>query len=209
MTIETIDNVLYYVWRAGDELPKYQPICCELCVTINHVDKEWQTDISRPYNWIDCPRRWPKLLNDRAQHQRMIDEAFEKVTYATFEQVEDALFDRVVDLSANYIKYSVEQLALCGALVKRMMEYVQAEIDAKAKEPNTTCNNVKPEEHTEIIICPNCHNRQTAKVAHTQPFWSYVHECDVCDFIIGESEWDRVELDKDYVVPTKASEAKP
>jgi hypothetical protein len=25
MTIETIDNVLYYVWRAGDELPKYQP----------------------------------------------------------------------------------------------------------------------------------------------------------------------------------------
>lgn len=43
--------------------------------------------------------------------------------------------------------------------------------------------------HTEQIICPNCGAKQTAVVEHTEPWWSYVHQCDRCGYIIMESEW--------------------
>ncbi len=47
--------------------------------------------------------------------------------------------------------------------------------------------------HFEKIECPNCHSIELAKVEHTEPWWSYVHECKKCDYLIGESEWDKVE----------------
>lgn len=45
--------------------------------------------------------------------------------------------------------------------------------------------------HEEQILCPHCHRVQTAIVAHTVPFWSYVHIC-ACGYTILESEWDKV-----------------
>lgn len=47
----------------------------------------------------------------------------------------------------------------------------------------------KPLSHTEIIKCPECSKIQSANVKHTQPFYSYVHECIKCKYIIMESEW--------------------
>jgi predicted RNA-binding Zn-ribbon protein involved in translation (DUF1610 family) len=52
--------------------------------------------------------------------------------------------------------------------------------------------NPKTESHTQIIICPNCGKKCIAKVEHTFPFWSYVHECD-CGYWITESEWELAE----------------
>ena len=48
--------------------------------------------------------------------------------------------------------------------------------------------------HWDMIKCPKCKSKQVAKVLHTEPWWSYVHECD-CGYIITESEWDVVKKD--------------
>ena len=44
-------------------------------------------------------------------------------------------------------------------------------------------------QHTETIRCPKCGHNQVAKVDHTQPFYSYAHECS-CGYWITESEWE-------------------
>ena len=51
--------------------------------------------------------------------------------------------------------------------------------------------NPKPtaESHIEEIECPECGTRQMAKVIHTFPWWSFVHHCVACKYIIMESEW--------------------
>ncbi len=46
--------------------------------------------------------------------------------------------------------------------------------------------------HAETILCPNCGREQVAIVEHTQPWWTYIHNCD-CGYIIMESEWERVD----------------
>lgn len=46
--------------------------------------------------------------------------------------------------------------------------------------------------HQEIIQCPECKSIQTAIVEHKWPWYSYVHECDNCKYIIMESEWNNV-----------------
>ena len=55
---------------------------------------------------------------------------------------------------------------------------------------------IKPLSHTEIIKCPECSKIQSANVKHTQPFYSYVHECIKCKYIIMESEWVTVKPKK-------------
>lgn len=45
--------------------------------------------------------------------------------------------------------------------------------------------------HIERIICPNCRSVCLARVEHTQPFYSYVHECQRCKYMITESVWER------------------
>jgi Zn ribbon nucleic-acid-binding protein len=44
--------------------------------------------------------------------------------------------------------------------------------------------------HEEQIICPMCEELQTATVEHTIPWYSFVHECSKCGYIITESEWE-------------------
>ena len=50
--------------------------------------------------------------------------------------------------------------------------------------------------HTEEIKCPECNKEQTANVAHTLPWYSYVHECIECKYIIMESEWNKINLNR-------------
>lgn len=50
--------------------------------------------------------------------------------------------------------------------------------------------------HKEHIWCPNCGKHQVAKVEHTNPFWTYIHECITCGYTIMESEWNKVQEDK-------------
>jgi len=58
---------------------------------------------------------------------------------------------------------------------------------------------VQPKTHIEQIECPKCKTIQNATVEHLPPFWSYVHHCEKCKYVIMESEWQKV-TDK---TPTK------
>ena len=50
--------------------------------------------------------------------------------------------------------------------------------------------------HYEAIACPNCAHKQIAKVTHTEPFYTYIHECVKCKYVATESDWIRVVLTK-------------
>jgi hypothetical protein len=130
MKVETIDNVQYYVWRAGDELPKYQPIDVEYYNGI-----EWLNGVSSFDSWHDATRRWPKLLNDRAQHQRMIDEAFKTALdsdpYAFIQRHNQLAY---MHTQSGNKEYALDHLAKAGAYGKRMMEYVQEQIDKEGEK---------------------------------------------------------------------------
>lgn len=136
MTIETIDNVLYYVWRAGDKLPKYQPIDVW---RYSGVVNDWMKEREPLSDWqgFPCDRRWPKLLNDRAQHQRMIDEAFETALdsdpYAFIKRHNQLAY---MHTQSGNKQYALDHLAKAGAYVKRMMEYVQEQIDKEGEKAN-------------------------------------------------------------------------
>lgn len=56
--------------------------------------------------------------------------------------------------------------------------------------------NVPLKTHEEKIKCPECSSIQKAIVQHTFPWMSYVHECKNCNYIIMESEWEKVEETK-------------
>lgn len=45
------------------------------------------------------------------------------------------------------------------------------------------------ESHREKILCPKCNGENDAEVIHTFPFYSYVHTCEYCGYVIMESEW--------------------
>jgi acetone carboxylase gamma subunit len=44
--------------------------------------------------------------------------------------------------------------------------------------------------HRETIKCPECNTIQQARVEHTIPWYTYIHECTNCGYMIMESEWD-------------------
>jgi len=44
--------------------------------------------------------------------------------------------------------------------------------------------------HTETIRCPDCNKKQSAKVKHTLPFYTFIHTCEKCGYVIMESEWN-------------------
>ena len=50
--------------------------------------------------------------------------------------------------------------------------------------------------HEEQIICPMCEELQTATVEHTIPWYSFIHECSKCGYIIMESEWEAAPTEK-------------
>ena len=44
--------------------------------------------------------------------------------------------------------------------------------------------------HQETILCPECGSIENATVEHTEPWYTYIHNCKNCDFIIMESDWN-------------------
>lgn len=50
--------------------------------------------------------------------------------------------------------------------------------------------------HSEIIECPECNTNQSAIVEHTMPWWTYIHTCKKCGYLIMESEWNKVPIDE-------------
>ena len=46
---------------------------------------------------------------------------------------------------------------------------------------------------TVIIKCPSCRTTQSAIIEHTIPFFTYIHHCVSCKYVIMESEWDIIE----------------
>lgn len=47
--------------------------------------------------------------------------------------------------------------------------------------------------HVERIRCPKCGHIQNAVVEHSTPWNTYIHYCEQCDFLIMESDWQKVE----------------
>ena len=47
--------------------------------------------------------------------------------------------------------------------------------------------------HTATITCPECGTIQVATIEETIPFWTYIHHCEQCKYIIQESEWEEIE----------------
>ncbi len=47
--------------------------------------------------------------------------------------------------------------------------------------------------HKVKIRCPECGSIEDAKVEHTLPFWTYIHFCSKCGYVIMESDWEEVE----------------
>jgi transcription elongation factor Elf1 len=43
-----------------------------------------------------------------------------------------------------------------------------------------------------MIKCPACDTVQAAICEHTIPFKTYIHDCEICEYTIMESEWDVV-----------------
>ncbi len=50
---------------------------------------------------------------------------------------------------------------------------------------------VETEDHLEVIWCPECRTVQVASVEHTAPFFTHIHECTQCKYMILESEWNQ------------------
>jgi hypothetical protein len=48
------------------------------------------------------------------------------------------------------------------------------------------------EHHFENIKCAECGKVQQAIVEHSEPFYTYVHTCVSCGYVIMESEWNRL-----------------
>lgn len=48
--------------------------------------------------------------------------------------------------------------------------------------------------HMETIWCPQCETEQDAQVEETAPWWTFLHNCEECGYLIMESEWNKVEL---------------
>jgi hypothetical protein len=46
--------------------------------------------------------------------------------------------------------------------------------------------------HVEWIECPECEKQQGAFVEHTMPFYTRIHECIKCKYLIMESEWNNI-----------------
>lgn len=50
----------------------------------------------------------------------------------------------------------------------------------------------EPKRYMQLIRCPNCCKRCEAVVEKTLPFHTYIHECEHCDYVITESEWEPI-----------------
>jgi C4-type Zn-finger protein len=51
---------------------------------------------------------------------------------------------------------------------------------------------MKKETHKELIICPECQHQGYGTVIHTEPFFTYIHVCKACEYVITESDWEVV-----------------
>lgn len=54
----------------------------------------------------------------------------------------------------------------------------------------------KIETHLVQIVCPECNHGQVATVEHTFPFYTYIHTCTNCNYLILESEFNIIEEEK-------------
>ena len=65
----------------------------------------------------------------------------------------------------------------------------------KGKTPSVAPNGTpRVKHHNETIVCPECNAIEHATVMHTVPWYSYVHECTKCGYIVMESDWTLAEL---------------
>jgi len=114
----------------------------------------------------------------------------------------------LVELSAN----GGLRIVTVGPLIAGIVEEYEAhisELEATIKDQaetilfaNAALAKLQSPSHIESIVCPKCSHIEDATVDHTQPWYSYVHTCTACGYIIMESEWESVDqmiAGRDYV----------
>ena len=93
-------------------------------------------------------------------------------------------------------RYSYPVCAECAATCKpkrlTWLEPVQSWFDVWETEDVASWIGQLPS-HVETIRCPSCGTVQQAMVEHTWPWAMFCHFCEKCEYIIMESEWERVE----------------
>lgn len=77
-----------------------------------------------------------------------------------------------------------------GELIIHRVEIEKSETElVKIIEPSDYLE-MEIESHDCEIICPNCGSIEMAKILHTIPFPTYLHDCKKCNYKIMESEWN-------------------
>jgi hypothetical protein len=86
---------------------------------------------------------------------------------------------QLAELNDEYLELKSEN----QSLKKQIFELRKALIIVRQNE-------ILEKSHKELIICPKCKHECNATVIHTIPFFTYIHNCHNCHYVITESNWD-------------------
>jgi ribosomal protein L37AE/L43A len=91
----------------------------------------------------------------------------------------EELLQQLIELNDKYLDLIAENESLIKEIFKLQMA-LMIEREKKIIEKS----------HKEVIVCPGCDNECKATVIHTVPFFTYIHNCNNCDYVITESDWN-------------------
>jgi MinD superfamily P-loop ATPase len=85
-----------------------------------------------------------------------------------------------------------EQLLELAELAELNDKYLdlKAENESIKREIFKLQKKIEQKSHNELIVCPECKHECNATVIHTVPFFTYIHDCHNCDYVITESDWN-------------------
>ena len=89
------------------------------------------------------------------------------------------LLQRIAELNDKYLDLKAEN----ETLKKEIYQLKIALVLERQKK-------IEQKSHKEVIVCPGCDNECNATVIHTVPFYTYIHNCNNCDYVITESDWN-------------------
>ena len=97
--------------------------------------------------------------------------------------IHEWLLDEEIDSLTTIKNNRGEEVFLCDILEKHLIEQLRL-CDINRQLSNNEAIMIK---------CPSCNTVQAAICKHTIPFYTYIHYCKNCNYVIMESEWDIIE----------------
>ena len=93
------------------------------------------------------------------------------------------LLKQLAELNDKYLQLKAENESLKKEIFKLQMALI---IERQKK--------ILEKSHNELIVCPECKYECNATVIHTVPFFTYIHDCHNCHYVITESDWELVNI---------------